>query len=578
MRSSGPLPAANRPENEVILCCARTRIDARGAERLGALLGKELNWVYLVATAIRHGLAALLYWHLNAVCPESIPDEWMAFLKHFSHQNATRNLYLTGELLKVLDRFAARGILAIPYKGPVLAVRAYGNLALRQFVDLDIAVRQRDVPKAYELLVAEGYHAALDWTSAHQALATHIPGQYLFSRDAGKGIVELHTELTLRYFPVPLDLEQLAQRLESVSVGGREVRTFSVEDSLSILCVHASKHFWDRLMWVCDISELVQNSPGVNWKQAEEQARRLDCERMLFLGLYLAHDILEAPLPEDILRRVEASSVVHSLAAQVRRRLFQEARALPGIIQRSSFRLRMMRSVWEGLRYCSRLALAPTEEDWKVVRLPAPLAPLYSALRPLRLIRKYGLGMVHRPEPDLAPFVPTPAEVIERMLALAEVSVEDTVYDLGCGDGRIVVTAAKRFGARAVGVDIDPRRIREARARARAEGVEHLVRFVQQDAKTVDVSEATVVTLYLTVPGNVNLRQDLFEQLSPGARIVSRDFDMGDWQPVKTETMQVPGGMQTSLFLWRVGTPGEHLSLDQERARPEAPQNMPASQ
>lgn len=578
MRSSGPLPAANRPEDEVILCCARKRLDAERAERLRALLGKELNWVYLVATAIRHGLAALLYWHLNAICPESIPDEWIAFLKYFFHENATRSLYLTGELLKVFELLSVRKILAIPYKGPVLAARAYGSLALRQFVDLDIAMRQRDVPKAYELLVAEGYHAELDWTSAHQVLAAPIPGQYFFSRDAGKGTVELHTELTLRYFPVPLDLEQLAQRLESVSVGGREVRTFSVEDSLSILCVHASKHFWDRLKWVCDIAELVQSSPGVNWEQAEEQARHLGCERMLFLGLYLAHDILEAPLPEEIWRRVQADSAVRSLASQVCRRLFQQIHVLPGIAQRFPFRLRMRKGLWNGIQYCLRLALAPTEEDWKLVRLPAPLAPLYSALRPLRLIRKYGLGLVRRPEPDLAPFVPTPTEVIERMLAMADVSAQDTVYDLGCGDGRIVVTAAKRFGARAVGVDIDPRRIREAKARARAEGVEHLVRFVQQDAKTVDVSEATVVTLYLTAPGNVNLRQDLFEQLPPGARIVSRDFDMGDWQPVKTERMQIPGGMQTSLFLWRVGTPGEHLSLDQERARPEAPQNVPAGQ
>ncbi len=578
MRSSGPLPAANRPEDEVILCCARKRLDARGAERLRALLGKELNWVYLVATAIRHGLAALLYCHLNAIGPESIPEEWIAFLKDFFHKNAARSLYLTGELLKVFEPLTASEILAIPYKGPVLAARAYGNLALRQFVDLDIAVRQRDVPKAYKLLVAEGYHAELDWTSAHQASAAHIPGQYFFSCDGGKGIIELHTELTLRYFPVPLDLEQLAQRLESVSVGGGKVRTFSVEDSLSILCVHASKHFWDRLMWVCDISELVQNSPGVNWKQAEEQARRLGCERMLFLGLYLAHDILESPLPEHILRRVEASSVVRSLAAQVRRRLFQEARAVPGIIQRSFFRLRMRKSVWEGLQYCSRLALAPTEEDWKVVRLPAPLAPLYSALRPLRLIRKYGLGLVRRPEPDLAPFVPTPTEVLERLLAFSELEPDDVLYDLGCGDGRIVVTAAKRFGVRGVGVDIDPRRIREARARARAEGVEHLVRFVRQDAKTVDVSHATVVILFLTNVGMVNLRQGLVRQLPAGARIVSRDFDLGDWRPEKTESIEFPNSIQTSFYLWRIGSLRRDSLADRQLASPDASSAVAAGQ
>ena len=133
--------------------------------------------------------------------------------------------------------------------------------------------------------------------------------------------------------------------------------------------------------------------------------------------------------------------------------------------------------------------------------------------------------------PSLAPFVPSPYDVVQRMLTLAEVTRDDIVYDIGCGDGRIVITAAQRFGARGVGIDIDPQRIAEANANAERAGVQHLVQFIQQDAMTVDVSEATVVTLYLLSSSNLKLRPLLTSQLAPGSRIVSHAFSMGDWEP-----------------------------------------------
>ena len=151
---------------------------------------------------------------------------------------------------------------------------------------------------------------------------------------------------------------------------------------------------------------------------------------------------------------------------------------------------------------------------------------------------------------SLAPYVPTPQDVVERMLALANVTAKDTVYDLGCGDGRIVVTAAKKYGARGVGVDINPDRINESKANAKAAGVEHLVDFRLQDAMTVDVSPATVVTLYLLSSSNAKLRPILTRQLKPGARIVSHAFSMGDWEPAKTDTFTDSGGSQRTLYMW----------------------------
>jgi SAM-dependent methyltransferase len=152
---------------------------------------------------------------------------------------------------------------------------------------------------------------------------------------------------------------------------------------------------------------------------------------------------------------------------------------------------------------------------------------------------------------SLAPYVPTPQDVVDRMLNLAEVTDKDTVYDLGCGDGRIVITAAKAFGAHGVGVDIDPQRLEESRANAKAAGVESLVRFEQQDAMAVDVSPATVVTLYLLSSSNLKLRPILTKQLKPGARIVSHAFTMGDWPPLKTDAFTDAHGAPRTLYLWK---------------------------
>jgi ribosomal protein L11 methylase PrmA len=137
------------------------------------------------------------------------------------------------------------------------------------------------------------------------------------------------------------------------------------------------------------------------------------------------------------------------------------------------------------------------------------------------------------------------------MLELAEVTSKDVVYDLGCGDGRIVITAAKKYGARGVGVDIDPERIREAEANAKMAGVEKLVTFVRQDAMTVDLSPATVVTLYLLSSSNLKLRPRLTKQLKPGSRIVSHAFSMGDWEPLRTDTIEDDSGYRRTIYLWK---------------------------
>lgn len=159
--------------------------------------------------------------------------------------------------------------------------------------------------------------------------------------------------------------------------------------------------------------------------------------------------------------------------------------------------------------------------------------------------------MARQQPASLAPYVPTPNDVVDRLLELAEVTKDDVVYDLGCGDGRIVISAAEQYGARGVGIDYDPERIAEANANAERRGVQDLVTFIQQDAMQADVSDATVVTLYLLSSSNRKLRPILTRQLRPGARIVSHAFRMGDWEPEVTREFEDARGNTRTIHLWR---------------------------
>jgi len=152
----------------------------------------------------------------------------------------------------------------------------------------------------------------------------------------------------------------------------------------------------------------------------------------------------------------------------------------------------------------------------------------------------------------IAPFVPTPEEVVVRMLELAEITRGDVLYDLGSGDGRIVIAAAKRYGIKAVGFEINPALVEESRGTIKQEGLENLVEIREQDIRSVDLSPASVVTMYLYPNANLRLRRAIRSQLKPGSRVVSLQFAMGDWTPAKTEQLKDSTGLTRTIYLWRI--------------------------
>jgi hypothetical protein len=378
------------PEKRLLVLCARTRLSAAAAKQIEEIVRGPLDWELLLSEATESGVTPLLDRQLRAIVLDSVPSAGKDQLRAACRANTVRSLFLTAELIKILEFFHSAGVQTLPYKGPVLAAQAYGDLALREFGDLDIVLCQRDMAKAHEVMIGLGYHPKFDWSVAPDVAASLIPGEYHYRDEGRRVIVELHTERTLRHFPVPPDLDGLARRSVPVMVGGHEVRTFSVEDNIPILCVHGSKDFWERLSWIADISEMVQSHPNLDWDAVIQRAESFRAQRMLHLGLTLASNLLDAPLPDEIARRVQADHGAAALAGEVERRLL--GRNLLGLdaAGRFHFRRRMLPGAFAGWRYTLRLAVMPAEEDWEIARLPGPLGPLYLALRPLRLLRKYG--------------------------------------------------------------------------------------------------------------------------------------------------------------------------------------------
>jgi hypothetical protein len=395
-QSSKSLASTTNAEKKILQVCARTRMSAALASRIRALITGNLDWHALDIAAREHGVAPLICSQLLAHFAELVPAEWQLRMRRQVEETAHRNLYLTAEMFKLANSFRAEELLAVPYKGPLLAAQAYGNLAMRQFADLDFAIRQRDLPKAAALLEANGYNAVFGATPADEGThPTH--SEYQFVRRAGNVIVEMQTEVTLRYFPRKLDFDALERRLTTVSLAGGETLSFSPEDTLILLSVHGAKHFWERVMWIADISELSQASPGIHWAEAFSRAKEMGVSRTLNLALYLAHRMLEAPLPDDVLEEISRDPVAQKLGNGICRRFSMTAHAQLPIFARFRFRVASRDSFWAGLRFAMRLATSPTEPDRADVPLPESMSGMRRWLRPVLLMKRHG---IRRPKSD----------------------------------------------------------------------------------------------------------------------------------------------------------------------------------
>jgi hypothetical protein len=371
----------------MLLACARTGMDDERAAQIGSLATGGMDWERFLYFGSGHGVVPLLYRTLNTLRPAGVPSSVMERLRNEAQGIAGRNVVLATELLALLDLMQANDVLAMPYKGPALACQVYGDLRLRSFIDLDILVRRIDVPKVRNLLVEIGYKPQLEMTAGKQRAILKSECDEVFTGTNGR-VLEMHWAITPPFFSFQLRTEDLFTRATAIELLDKHVLAPAPEDLLLILSVNGAKDMWNRLEFISRIAELLRRYPEIDWQNTFARARELGAERMLLMGLFLAHHLLGASLPEDVLERVQETRILWSMASQVCERLFSRPEAMPTLLELTRFRLRSRERVRDRVSYCLKRALTPTHQDLENLTLPTSLEFLYPLVRPFRLIRR----------------------------------------------------------------------------------------------------------------------------------------------------------------------------------------------
>jgi len=385
-------PADLPPEGLLLLACARARPGAADCARVRQLAAAPLDWGLLLRLAQRNGVVGLVFQALQVAGAPHTPADVMARLRAEATAHAQHGLRQVGELVRLAAALEAAGIPLIVLKGPVLAALAYESLALRSSVDLDILVHRRDLPRAVDLLRQRGYEL-VEQVGPPQVEA-YLNAQHHFSLARGELLVELHHELRERYFSYHSGVAELWARATPVTVGGRALPALGYADQLITLCFHGLRHCWERLAWICDIAELLRQERDVDWPALLAGLRARGAERMLLLGLFLAHTLLDAPVPPALLARAAADPALPGLARDVLRGLVAPEPPERGLLASARFHLRARERLRDRLRYTVLLTFSPTMGDWSLAALPRPLAFLYYLIRPLRLAWSYGAGRI----------------------------------------------------------------------------------------------------------------------------------------------------------------------------------------
>jgi hypothetical protein len=351
---------------------------------------KPVEWESVLRLADHHGTSALLYQNLSTFS-DIVPSAALAGLRQDYEKNVYKSLFLARELIRILDCLDAIGIEVVPYKGIVMAETYYGDMALRRSGDMDLFVRGCDVSRIKNAVRELGYTQRVP--VPEEAEEDYIASGYecTFDSPAGKNLLELQWALQPRFYAVDFDMDGLFERAVHVAVAGRAVKTPSAEDLLLVLSVHAAKHVWERLIWLCDIAQILKREK-LNWDWVQALARQFGIERILHVTLLLAQQLLAAPIPAPvevaIAKDRAALAFSHKIGVDVARGVSY------GEEQVSYFRLMMQLREHRAdrMRFLARLTFTPGLGEWETVRLPKPLFPLYRVVRLARLASRFARG------------------------------------------------------------------------------------------------------------------------------------------------------------------------------------------
>lgn len=384
-----PEPAFS-PELRVLLAAVQEHDPASIC--LQQALTLPFDWSALLNLANHHQVIPQLYTRLaNASFAPGLPPQPLQQLKSQYWSIALRNQRLAETLLETIHRLSQAGIPAIPFKGPALAVQAYGDLRQRQFLDLDLLVAESDSLPALHLLTQVGWqpeHPLDPRTASWMVRSAYHLRLRRTSPARPADVLEIHWTIGDRSHVHPLKAADLWTDLSRFELLGQELHALSLANTLLAACLHGASNQWQNLKWIVDIDRLLTASGSLDWEPLLERAHQLGYRRLLLMGLHLAHYTCRTPLPEAAARQAHADREVSTLGQLVMQTILPAIQS-HGPLENNRFFLRSRERLRDRLYYLFDQAFIPKSADWEAISLPASLYPAYYLIRPLRLARKF---------------------------------------------------------------------------------------------------------------------------------------------------------------------------------------------
>ncbi len=344
----------------------------------------NIDWTRLVELAYQHSVNALLCRALLRQEADVVPAEIREACQIHLNSCAGHNQIIADQLSKILLAFAANGISAIPFKGPLLAMKAFGDLSLRSFADLDFLVPHEQIEPALTLLNQLGYQGGHNLTPRQwQAFVGYAGQDILFGKGAP---VEPHWEFAPRTLAVDIDYEALWGRSIEVQFNGHNVKSFTAEDELIILCLHGSKEKWTMLKWVADLAEFVNSHPDLAWDQVFDRSERQGMARIVRLSLAIAEQLLSLQLPERVLQWKDKDALASTWGKQIATDFFSRTADGASIYTYSAFHLKMRERLSDKFNYLFRTITQPRVQHFATLNIPDSM---FFAYYPLKLLHDY---------------------------------------------------------------------------------------------------------------------------------------------------------------------------------------------
>jgi hypothetical protein len=368
-----------------LLATARHPAAGLPPAKLAATLAslEATDWSTLIEHSMAHGTTSLLCRHLLNLDPELFPAEVPTACGTYLAARASAAEDAIAQLAGVIDTLAAAGIQALPYKGPVLALQAYGDAAMRAFGDLDILIRREHVSRSLAVLGELGYRsdAIIGLRARRIEDYYHYNGQDILFAPGNKLPIEPHWALSPRTFCAELDSGPIFDRAVVIETPqGRLFDCFSPEDTLLVAAMHGGKEQWTRLIWVADIAALFHAHPAIDWVTVLEQAKKIGCLRMTLVAAELARALLDARLPDHVRVAIARDRAVARLVESVRVGMSTPS-GTPSVFRLSAFRWTIRERFADRLRYASRTLLTARVPHFRNLDLPDRLSFLYPAVR-----------------------------------------------------------------------------------------------------------------------------------------------------------------------------------------------------